>query len=154
MHAAFLVYLLALGAILAVGVKTRFLGWGPALVAIFLLIWADLILTAQLLSLFSAIGATGAYVAASLAIAAIISVGLRFVPLRTELRVPEFSNRFPPQISRYIAWFLAGTAMLELLIDIVMAFGMLPANPDSIVYRFPRAYWYLGHGSLTHVTNV
>ena len=81
MQAAFLVYLLALGAILALGVKTRYLGWGPALVAVFLLIWADLILTAQLLSLFSAIYVTGAYVAASLAIAAIICAGLRLVPL-------------------------------------------------------------------------
>ena len=154
MHADFLLYLLALGAILALGVKTRYLGWGPALVAIFLLIWADLVLTAQLLSLFSAIGVTSAYIAASLAIAAIISLGLRRVPLEAELSVPEFSNPFSPQLSRAIAWFMAGTAIFALLIDLVMAFGMLPANPDSIVYRFPRAYWYLGHGSLTHVANV
>lgn len=154
MHAVFLVYLLALGAILALGVKTRFLGWGPALVAIFVLIWADLVLTAQLLSLFSAIYVMSAYVAASLAIAAIISAGLRFVPLETALRVPEFPNPFSPQLTRTIAWFLAGTAALALLIDLVLAFGLLPTNPDSIVYRFPRAYWYLGHGSLNHITNV
>src|SRR4051812_25491722 len=121
MHAAFLAYLLALGAILTVGVKTRYLGWGPALVAIFLLVWADLVLTAQLLSLFSAMGVTGAYVAASLAIAASISVGLRRIPLEAELKVPEFSNPFSPQLSRYLAWFLAGSATLALLIDLVMA---------------------------------
>jgi len=154
MHAAFLVYLLALGAILAVGVKSRFLGWGQALVAIFLLIWADLILTAQLLSLFSAIGSTGIYIVASLAVAAVLSIALRHVPLEAGPSFPEFPNPFRPQISRYLAWFLAGTAALALLIDLVLAFGMLPANPDSIVYRFPRAYWYLGHGALTHVTNV
>lgn len=154
MHAAFLVYLLALGAIVTLGVKTRFVGWGPALVAIFLLIWADLILTAQLLSLFSAMYIRSAYVAASLAIAAIIAVGLRRVPPEAGLSVPEFSNPLSPQFSRYLAWFLAGTATLAVVIDLVMAFGLLPANPDSIVYRFPRAYWYLGHGALTHVTNV
>src|SRR5207253_1775273 len=136
----------------ALGVKTRHLGWGAALVAIFLLTWADLILTAQLLSLFSAIGVRSAYVAASLAIAAIISVGLRRVPLAAGLWVPQFSNPLSPQLARYLAWFLAGTATLALVIDLVMAFGLLPANPDSIVYRFPRAYWYLGHGALTHVT--
>ena len=154
MHAAFLAYLLALVAILVPGVKTRYLCWGSALVAIFLLVWTDLILTAQLLSLFSAIYVMSAYVVTSLAIAAIISVGLRFVPLDVELKFPEFSNPFSPDVSRYIAWFLAGTAALAILIDLVLAFGMLPANPDSIVYRFPRAYWYLGHGSLMHVSNV
>jgi hypothetical protein len=154
MHAAFLVYLLVLGAILAVGVKTRFLGWAPALVAIFLLVWADFILTAHLLSLFSAIHFTGVYVAASLALAAAMSAGLRFVPLESELTFPQFPNPFSPQISRYIAWFLASTAAFALFINLVMAFGMLPANPDSIVYRFPRAYWYFGHGSLAHFSNV
>ena len=154
MHAAFLVYLLALGAILALGVKSRFLGWGPALVAIFLLIWADLILTAHVLSPFSAIRITSAYIAVSLAIAAITSFGLWRVPREAEPNFPEFPNPLSPKLSRYIAWFLAGTAAFALLADLVMAFGLLPANPDSIVYRFPRAYWYLGHGSLTHFSNV
>ena len=78
MHVAFLVYLLTLGAIIAIGAKTRHLCWGPALVAIFLLIWArNLILTAQLLSPFNAIRFTGAYIVVSVAIAAAISAGLR-----------------------------------------------------------------------------
>lgn len=154
MHAAFLAYLLALVVILIPGVKSRHLRWGPALVAIFLLVWADLILTAQLLSLFSAIYVMSAYVVASLAIAAAISFGLRFIPLDVELKFPEFPNPFSADVSRYIAWFLAATAVLAVLVDLVLAFGMLPANPDSIVYRFPRAYWFLGHGSLMHVSNV
>jgi hypothetical protein len=152
-HAAFLAYLPALGAIVALGVKTCYLRWGPALVAIFLLIWADLILTAQLLSLFSAIYLTSAYVLVSLAIAVLVSIGLRFVPPVAEPSFPEFPNPFSDRLSRYVAWFLAGTAALALLADLVMAYGLLPANPDSIVYRFPRAYWYLGHGSLTHFSN-
>src|SRR4051794_33916694 len=118
MHAAFLVYLLALGAIFAFAVKTRMLGWGPALVAIFLLIWADLVLTAQLLSLFSALGATSIYVASSLVIAAIVSAGLRCVPLEAELNVLEFSQPFSPQIARNLAWFMAGTAVVVLVIDL------------------------------------
>ena len=38
--------------------------------------------------------------------------------------------------------------------DLVLAYGMLPANPDSISYRFPRIYWYFGQGSLMHFTNA
>ena len=154
MSAAYFAYLLALGAILARGVKTPNLRWGPALVAIFLLIWTDLILTAQLLSLFSAIYVAGAYVVASLAIAAVLSIGLRFVPHDAEPDFPEFANPFSARLSRHIVWFLAGTAALALFADLILAYGLLPANPDSIVYRFPRAYWYLGRGSLSHFSNV
>ncbi len=152
--AAFSAYLLALGAILAAGLKGCGLRRGPALVALFLLIWADLILTAQLLSIFAAIDGMAGYIAASLAIAAVISIGLRFVPPGAEPDFPEFPNPFSPPFSRYVAWFLAGTAALAVLADLVMAYGLLPANPDSIAYRFPRAYWYLGHGSLTHFSNA
>ncbi len=154
MSPAFSAYLLLLGAILAAGLKGRDLRPGRVLVALFLLIWADLILTAQLLSIFAAIDVMGAYIAASLAIAAVISVGLRFVPPGTEPDFPAFPDPFSPAVSRYVAWFLAGTAALAVLADLVMAYGLLPANPDSIAYRFPRAYWYLGHGALTHFSNA
>ena len=49
--------------------------------------------------------------------------------------------------------FLVATAALVLLANFVLAYALLPANPDSIVYRFPRAYWYLAQGSLNHITN-
>src|SRR5579859_2256564 len=154
MSAACLVYFLALGAIFALGLRSRYLAIGPFLVAMFLLIWMDLILTAVLLSLFSSIGHFGAFVATSLAIAALISIGLRFVPREAGLVVHEFPDPFPPKLSRAILWSLGVTAVLVLLIDLVMAYGLLPANPDSIAYRFPRAYWYLANGALTHVSNV
>ncbi len=49
MYISALVYLLALSAILAAGVKSPQLGWLRAGLAVFLLVWAVLILTAQLL---------------------------------------------------------------------------------------------------------
>jgi hypothetical protein len=154
MTIACLAYFPALGVIFALGVRSLHLTAGAVLVSIFVLVWADLVLTAEVLSPFSAIGSFDAYVAASLAIAILISAGLRLVPLERELSVQEFPDPLPPKLSRSVIWFLGITATLALLIDLVMAFGLLPANPDSIVYRFPRAYWYLGHGALTHVSNV
>src|SRR5260221_5617804 len=102
MHAAFLAYLLALGAILARGINIRPLKWGPALVAIFLLMWADWILTAQLLSLFSAIHFTAAYMVSSLVIAMFISVGLRLASLLTGWSFSQRFGTFSPPISTWM----------------------------------------------------
>jgi hypothetical protein len=146
-------YFLALGGILAIGVRSPHLRWQSAILAIFLLGWAVLILTAQLLSLFSAIGSTIAYIVASLGIAAAISAGLRRIALDRDISVPEWPCPFTPRASFCLGWFLVGTGALVLLGDLVLAYGLLPANPDSIVYRFPRAYWFFGQGSLKHFTN-
>jgi hypothetical protein len=78
---------------------------------------------------------------------------LRQIKLDRQFKPPEFAEPFPPKIATYVVWFLACSFGLFLLADLVLAYGMLPANPDSIAYRFPRVYWYFGQGSLTHFTN-
>src|SRR5712671_1790462 len=152
-HLAALIYLAALSGILAAGVRSPRLGWPSALVAIFVLVWAVLILTAHALSLFSAINVTSAYIALSLLIAAAASLGLCQIPLKYDVSFPQFQSPFGPRATTRLAWFLTVTGALVLLGNLVLAYGLLPANPDSIVYRFPRAYWYFGQGSLMHITN-
>ena len=49
MHLPALAYVLGLTAILTFGVRSPHLGWSRAVIAIFVLLWADLILTAQAL---------------------------------------------------------------------------------------------------------
>jgi hypothetical protein len=154
MNAACLVYLLSLSAILALGVRGSYRCLRTQLVAIFLLVWADLVLTAQLLSLFSALHLFGVYVSTSLAIAVLLTLGARCLPIGRELDLPQFADPFPPGLSRYLFSFFIVTLALVFLADVVLAYGLLPSNPDSLTYRFPRAYWYLGHGALTHFSNV
>src|ERR1700736_1427398 len=96
-HLAALIYLTALSGILAAGVKSPRLGWPSVLVAIFVLVWAVLILTAQTLSLFSAINVTSAYIALSFFIAAATSVGLRRIPLKYDVSFPPFQSPFGPR---------------------------------------------------------
>lgn len=153
MHVLASLYLLGLTAILLVGVKSVHLRLAPALVAIFLLLWGVLILTAQVLSLFSAINLTSVYIALSVVIAAGFSVGLRAIPPERDLCFPHFALPFGSRVATSLALFLALTGALVLLANFILAYGLLPANPDSIVYRFPRAYWYFGQGSLMHITN-
>ena len=77
MHTLAVIYFVALAAILAAGVKSQQLGWLRAALGVFLLVWADLILTAQLLSLFSVLNVTWLFVGVSIVIAAGASAGLR-----------------------------------------------------------------------------
>lgn len=154
MHILALLYFFDLATILVLGVKSSYLTWSRALIAIYLLLWAVLILTAQILSLFSAINATNAYVILSFIVAVGIAVGLRQIPLRAPPKASHFAEPFSPETTKHITWFLTGTFLLVFVADLVLAYGMPPANPDSISYRFPRVYWYFGQGSLMHFTNA
>src|SRR4030081_1931178 len=103
-HLAALIYLAALSGILAAGIKSPRLGWPSALVAIFVLVWAALILTAHALSLFSAINVTSAYIALSVFIAVAASLGLRRITLQDDVSFPPFSSRSGPGGAPPTAW--------------------------------------------------
>jgi hypothetical protein len=153
MHLLAALYLCALIAILTLGMRGLRIGWLSKTIALFLLIWAVFIVTAQILSLFSAINRTAEYIGLSIALAVAAAAGLRLIAPDTAIGFPEFPPVLSANHERYLAWFLIVTAGLVFAADLVLAFGQLPANPDSIAYRFPRVYWYFGQGSLMHFTN-
>ena len=91
MHLALFAYVLGLTIIFAFGVRSPQLGASRAIIAVFILLWADLILTAHLLSLASAIDNFFAYVALSfvIALATAVNKGARahgFCHLQLRLR--------------------------------------------------------------------
>lgn len=153
MHILAVIYLLVLTAILVAGVKSPQLGWLRATVGVFLLTWAVLILTAQFLSVFGALNVTWLFVGVSLVIAAGASLCLRKIHPSRGLSFPEFESPFSPRTAAWVMAFLIASAALVLIGDLKLAKGFLPANPDSIVYRFPRVYWYFSEGALAHFTN-
>src|SRR5436190_8571428 len=153
MHTLAVIYLLVLMAVLAAGVRSPQLGWLRVIVAVFLLLWAVLIVTAQLLSLFSALNVTWLFTGVSIVVAAVASVSLRKIRPARELSFPEFESPFGPRLAAWVMAFLIISAVLVLIGDLMLAKGFLPGNPDSIVYRFPRVYWYFGEGSLAHFSN-
>jgi hypothetical protein len=153
MHFLATIYFLALAAILGWGLRSSRLGWMRAILAVFVLLWAVLIVTAQILSLFSALNVTWLYVLLSLAFAAGAGLGLQAIRPARELLFPEFASPFGPRTAKWIAALLFLSGALVLIGNLELAKGFLPANPDSIVYRFPRVYWYFSHGSLAHFSN-
>lgn len=153
MHVLAVIYFLVLSAILATGVKPSHLGWLRAVLGTFLLVWAVLILTAQFLSLFSALNWTWLYICVSITLAIGASVGLRKVRPIQNLSFPEFESPFSNRVAAWVTAILVLSAVMVLIGDLTLAKGFLPANPDSIVYRFPRVYWYFSDGSLAHFSN-
>jgi hypothetical protein len=149
---ALLYFSLLLG-VLAFGLKPRLTSWPTVVIGLYLLVWTILVLTAHILSLFSVLDRVALYVAVSLALAVVAAVGLRRTSPRSELHVDVFADFGRERVRRLIFIFLIATAALVLIANLVLAYALLPANPDSIVYRLPRAYWYLAQGSLKHITN-
>src|SRR5690242_15458199 len=153
MHLLAAVYFLVLVTCLSLGTRASRMSWPGTIIALFLLVWAVFIAAAQILSLFSALNETRAYIGLSIVLAVAAGVGLRFIAPESPVKFTELPSSLPPNWERYVAWFLIVTIGLVFAADLVLAYGLLPANPDSIAYRFPRAYWYFGQGSLMHFTN-
>ncbi|HLN25805.1 MAG TPA: hypothetical protein VK558_17675, partial [Patescibacteria group bacterium] len=127
---------------------------GGVIVGLFLLGWANLVLTAQALSLVSALGVTAAYLPLSLFIGVLTTIGLRALAPQADEAEAQFGEALPPRFSKQLLWLLAVTAGLAALATLVIGATHIPSNPDSIVYRFPRVYWYFAHGSFSHFSNV
>ena len=153
MHLFAVIYALFLSSILAVGVKSPKFGWLRTALAVFLLLWAVLIATSHFLTLFSALNITWVYVVTSAVFAFAISAGMRRLRPDHDMALGEFESPFSDRFGPWILVLLFLSAGLVILGDLVLAKGFLPANPDSIVYRFPRVYWYFSHGALSHFSN-
>src|SRR5438445_5219861 len=121
LHILAAIYLLVLTAVLAAGVRPAQLGWLRAIVAVFLLVWAVLIVTAQLLSLFSALNVTWLFTGVSIAVAAAASAGLLKIRPAGKLSFPEFESPFSPRIGAWVMTFLIASAVLVVIGDLKLA---------------------------------
>ena len=148
-----LAYIVLLAGIFAYAITSKGMPRIVALIAVFVLVWSDFVLTAHILSLFSALNQARLFVPLSIVIAVIAALGLHRIAPNKPPYVPPFAIFLQPRVIALIGLFIGVTAALVILGDMILAYSLLPANPDSIAYRFPRAYWYLAQGSLNHFAN-
>ena len=123
---------------------------GHRLCSAYLLIWCDLVFTALILSLFSALDRVGLYFSVSLALAAGLELFLSFrhiAPHQGELRVGLAS---PPLFDRVLKRVLAAVLAAVALATLLICIHYIPNNWDTCTYRLSRAFFYLGHGNLLH----
>ncbi len=116
-----------------------------------ILLWSNLVLTSQLLSLFLWLGNPWAFAALSLGLAACAVPLLRWLQPSPESFGEGLPSKFAPMRyeNRVIPILLASGAIV-LACNLLIAGTHLASNPDTIVYRFPRIYWYLTQGSFAH----
>jgi hypothetical protein len=116
----------------------------------YVLVWANLVFTALIASIFSALDQVGVYFGISLALAAGLEllVWARQVP--RDLSGHGTSRSAPDRMDRVVTLLLgivlAGVALGVLLICL----RYLPNNPDTCAYRLSRPFFYLAHGNLLH----
>ncbi len=153
--AAFLHALVLIGLLLWTGQKKR-LPWRDAPFFVVILLWATLVLAAHFAGAFQALGQLAVYVPMSFAalglMVAIASFLWRIpcaVPLLAKPALP-FSTIEHKKTRRIVFWFLIVTLTLFALISLVLGQGVYPDNADSMIYRLPRAIWYVSHGNLLH----
>lgn len=136
----------------AIGLRSTRLDWITRLNAAIVVTWANLVLTALIVSPFSALGHQLAFAGVSAVLAVISAVLLaraQLCPLAPAAPLPSiFDGR--PQLARYVLWFLVATGALILVGNLIVALAYLPNNPDTVSYRLPRIYWYRDAGSLAH----
>ena len=132
------------------------LSWYDAPFTVLLLLWASLVLAAHGAGLVNSLNELAIYIPATF-VGAGIMLGLldsvRKIPAATPLLAPpqlSFATLQNEKMKRFLFWFLAITLGLFAFIVFVIGQNVYPDNADSMIYRLPRAVWYVSHGNLLH----
>jgi len=123
---------------------------------VYILVWADLVLAGHFASFVKGLGQLEIYVTATL-IALILVLGLYRYVLLVPSAVPlikpprlSFATINNPKTRKYLTIFLIGSLAFFALAEIVLGLSVYPDNADSMIYRLPRAFWYVSNGSFLH----
>lgn len=118
-----------------------------------ILVWADLVLAGHFASMFHALNQVPTYFFATLVgMGALIGL-LKCCYESGPPLLAEHHFAFPevsPKFRKALFWILGVSLGLALALTLVVVFSIYPDNADSIIYRLPRAYWYVSNGSLLH----
>ncbi len=126
----------------------------PFFVVLFL--WATIVLTGHLASFGRHLGDLAVYVPVSFLSAVFLLSFFAFVhkaPMRPAFcKKPSlsFTSLGSKKTERFLFLFLAITLGLFALASLVLGLSVYPDNADSMIYRLPRAFWYVSHGSFLH----
>ena len=152
---AALLHALVLLGVLLFACRRANLPWRDWPFVVYVLFWADLVLAGHLASFAQGLNKLEIYIPASLlALAGLL--GLVYASRKAHappLLAPpclQFAPITDPPVRKILFWFLGVTLGLAAMGSLVLAFIVYPDNADSMIYRLPRVFWYVSHGSFTH----
>lgn len=127
---------------------------------VLLLFWTTLVFTGHVASLTHTLNSLSSYVLFSfpaVALSLFVFSLSHKMPATQPLMPPiklDLDSPQNPKVRRFLFWFLGGTFVLFTVFSLCLAMGVYPDNADSIIYRLPRAFWYVSSGSFLHPFDV
>lgn len=141
-------HIAALFAMTVYGVRVTRLPTLTAIVATAVIVWTNLVVSGHVLSLFAKLNVVWLYLCVSLGLGLLSAFGLRRAMPRAD---PGPQTDWPPfPYEQALIWFFLVTGAAFAGLTVLIAATHIASNPDTIVYRFPRIFWYLAKGSLEH----
>jgi len=124
--------------------------------AVYIMVWAGLVLAGHFASIFKSLDKLDVYAAASflgLSVMLALFLSIERIPAaKPLLTAPGLS--FTPishaKARRFLTIFLIVTMAFAALSCITLGLSIYPDNADSMIYRLPRAFWYVSNGSFLH----
>lgn len=118
--------------------------------SIYVLVWANLVFTALIASIFSALDQVGFYFGISLALAAGLDLLVSARHVVRDSGGAAKSPNTPDRMDRAVT-LLLGAVLGAIAVGIgLICLHYVPDNWDTLAYRLSRPFFYLAHGNLLH----
>ncbi len=146
-----LIHLASMAFLFGRGLRGRNLSPLMVFLLVYLLIWADFVVVGHAMALFSVLGNMPLFLLLTVSTAAAAYPLLRKIAPFPEVKPAVDEVRgWRLKARRTLMGFFLLTAVLALACNVAIAFSVLPNNPDTLAYRWPRVFFYLSQGSLSH----
>jgi hypothetical protein len=153
---AFLAHAAVLAGLVVWACRRLAMPWRDWPFAVYIIVWASLVLAGHMASLLTSLGRLTVYVPLTLLAVGMLLALFRYVERGAGTPLLPFGPRISfarvrdGRTRRFIAVFLGVTLAFAALASVVLAMSVYPDNADSMIYRLPRAFWYVSKGSFLH----
>lgn len=125
------------------------------ILATFVLVWSNTVLTALFLSCFSLLGDRVWYFRASILMAVLFALSSRFFAQRQlPSSYPEVSESASSVGLKWLRRGIVGSFIVFFGLNLLVCLKYSPNNWDSLTYHLPRIHFYLSQGHLGHFDTI
>ena len=157
MIAASLLHASALIGLLVLACRKWGLPWKEWPVLVLLLLWGGLVFAGHGAGLINGLGKMEVYVPATFLGVGLMIALFHFIwrvpvasPLAKKTKLEFDALATHPKLQVFLTRFLWITLALFGVISLVLGMSVFPDNADSMIYRLPRAVWYVSSGNWLH----